>query len=125
MANIKEYTDHRGRIFRPVLHTESFAYYRCDHFGHIETRMHRVDPDTCEVNINRLAKSFRAGVDDPRLWMAQNSESMPQQYVPEESRSRITGIPKTAEEKEIIKAENVQRLRKSREKLDEAKKAKQ
>jgi len=120
MATITEYTDHQGKVFKPLYYTENYVYYRSDFHGHIECRMHRIT-DEGEVVITRLAKGFRNGFHNPTQWMMENSEGMPQQYISGEIKERV-GAPETAEQKAQVQAENMKRLQESRQKLLDVKK---
>ena len=122
MENIKDfYENAQGIKYYPKLYTESYCFLRAEHYGSVHLKMCAIDQENGEVRFNRTAHGFRPNIDNPNLWMQQNSESMPQQYYREAIRQKVAEanpkLTETAEEKAAIQAENLQRLRESRQRL--------
>jgi hypothetical protein len=119
MANIKEfYQDQQGIKYYPKFYTEAYCYLRAEHYGSVHLKM-------CPIRdgevIFKDAYGFKSGRHDPRIWMQQNSESLPQQFYPEAIREKIAEANprhvESSEEKAQVQVENLRLLQESRQRL--------
>ena len=111
-----QYTESRGRVFKPLLYTDDYVFMRSEYHGHVELRMVRRDPETGEVSLRRAAK-FTSGFHNPRAWLQEHSEGMPQTFVPSGTREIIGCNSCDEAEQAAIKADNHRRLQESRQRV--------
>jgi len=112
-----QYTESRGRVFKPLLYTDDYVFMRSDFHGHVELRMCRRDPDTGEVSLRRAAK-FVTGFHNPQAWLQEHSMGLPQNFVPSTTREIIGECDPCVEaEQKAEQAANIARLNESRQKI--------
>ena len=117
MKILDEYQDSQGRIYKPVMFTESYVYLRSDHYGSISTMMAPIRDG--EV-ILKDAYGFKGARHNPTIWMQQNSEGMPQKFYSEATQQALdkAGICQDCTEQELRQL-NQQRLLDSKKQKDE------